>query len=161
MSLKNLLFIFLTFKTITSLSQPDNDSIQRVKLIKILTENKKEITVYYKKSVIPKILKRELSLLNEEKFKIVNPHKKYRKTDLVRNPFLPNKQLVFVANYNQFWLLFYHQGGRGLQTHCILAEIIDKEVVYIEDLYVNSNIEEFEQLLDKLNKSSYRVSNLW
>jgi len=85
-----------------------------------------ETEVFYKKSKIPLDMKNELNneLKNQnERFRIANPIRSYRATDIISNRLLPRRQLIFLLNCDDFWLLSYYLGGRGQSQKFIYKEI--------------------------------------
>ena len=81
------------------------------------------VLVYYNKNKIPRPLIKSLKNKFDGNFKIVNPGKKYRKTDVSRNIFLPNNQLIFLLKRDSYYGLIFKHGGRALITYFVFAEI--------------------------------------
>lgn len=76
--------------------------------------------VYYKKSAIPYFIKRKIKQANGSKIRLANPGKKYRATDVVNNPLLPSRRLIFFIKTDKLNILYYEHGGRGKHEHCII-----------------------------------------
>lgn len=66
----------------------DTSGVYIDSVIATVLENSNNLAVFYKKGAIPRSIKMELSSLQEKRFKIANPGRKFRKGDVVRNPFL-------------------------------------------------------------------------
>ena len=80
-------------------------------------------TLYYKKSAIPAFMKEALVSQDwfGEEFKMANPHASFNRTDVVRNPHLPNKRMVFLLRNGGTYVLVYEYGGRASGICCVLA----------------------------------------
>lgn len=91
-----LLILFFCFKDLIAQNNPlENNFTSKDRIIEIFYI-KDSINVYYNKNKIPRPLIKALKNKFDGNFNIVNPGKKYRETDVVRNIFLPNNQLIFL-----------------------------------------------------------------
>ena len=142
-------------------SQVINDNASTKEIISLLANEKENLKISYSKYSIPKSVQHTLSKLNGCTFRISNSGRIYRKSDMVRIPFMPNKQLVFHSYLNNYGLVLYRQGGRGFQTHCIIYELETSKVVKIADCYVNNKIDNLDSLLLKLYQEDLRFNNVW
>jgi hypothetical protein len=109
------------------------------------------LEVFYKTSSIPKSLKKELRIMFGD-FKIVSFNEDYRKTDVVRNPVLPNKQMLFLIQKDDYYALVFRKGGRALSTYFVFAKIVSKKVVDMHIYTISNKIETVDNFL--LNISS-------
>lgn len=76
--------------------------------------------IYYKKIAIPCFIKRKIKRANGGKIRLANPVKKYRSTDVVNNPMLPCRRLIFYIKTDKLIMLYYEHGGRGKHEHCVV-----------------------------------------
>ena len=139
----------------------NSKSLDSMGMMNFFIDNSDSFVEYDNKRHIPISLKIKLSKLNHQRFRLVNPQKAYRKTDVVRNPFLPNKQLCFVANYGNKWVLVYNQGGRASTVHCILARIEKSKVIEVSDFFILQKVDNKASLIDALKNGKYSESNIW
>jgi hypothetical protein len=104
--------------------------------------------IYYKKKHIPHVLKKSIKEYFNYHFYIANPKKRFNETDRIYNPFLPSKQLLFLIKNQNKYALIYKQGGRGLHTVCIFAEINSKKNVNIKVYYLTYKITTVSEFLE-------------
>ena len=131
-----------------------SDSIKEM-IINIYSIDKDSLSVSYKKSAIPRSLKKELKKKFGD-FRIVNPDCEYRKTDVVRNPFLPNKQLVFIIKYGEYYSLVFKKGGRAHSTYFVFSKIVSNKVKIIAIYYVRK-ITTVEEFLADISIGKFRI----
>ena len=117
------------------------------KIMEIYTFENNDLKVFYKKSAIPTAMKKALKVKYGDTFcfSIVNPNKNYRKNDVIINPFLPSKQMLFLIRSGEYYALVFNKGGRGHSTHFVFCKIISKEIVDIKIYYINKTdtVEDF------------------
>lgn len=143
--------LFLLFAFCQSYAQ---ETINNKSLNELMTENfshqQAEIQVSYKKSSIPKAFKKAL----KEKFgdfRIANPDKNFRSTDVKHNPLLPSKQLVFTIKKDNFYGIVFINGGRGKSTYFAFSEILSGKEINYQVFYIKS-IEKPDELYKLIEK---------
>jgi len=141
-----LLFISLSFSSYSQNEEPYSfvDSLNT--FVSDSCNNK----VYYNRIFIPRILKKKLREHYHICFRIANPKRLYRKTDVIRIPFLPNKQMLFLIKNKTKYVLVYHQGGRGHHTKFVFVEIVSSKIVYFKVCYVLANIKTVSDFLEQV-----------
>jgi hypothetical protein len=86
---------------------------------------------YNKKDSIPKIIINKIEQSIEGNFDIANPDKPFQSTDVIMDDKLPWRQLRFLGNAGNDWIMTYKHGGIGLHYHFITCKIIaDKMVAF-------------------------------
>lgn len=154
-----LLILFFCFNYLIAQNNPlENNLTSKDRII----ENfyiKDSINVYYNKNKIPRPLIKALKNKFDGNFNIVNPGKKYRKTDVVRNIFLPNNQLIFLLKRDNYYGLVFKQGGRALITYFVFAEIIYKNVNELQFYTVSSKITNVNEFFEELKSGKFYPSN--
>jgi hypothetical protein len=151
--------IVLTFcLLIQIISYSQNESTEQYcKGIEIFVRDSINNEFYYSKRSIPEILKKSIKKYFDSDFYIANPSKKYNKTDVIRNPILPNKQMLFLIQNQNKYALIYRRGGRCLQTYFIFAEIESSEVVLFKVFNINNSICTVDDFLDQVvSQKKYR-----
>ena len=152
MNIKSFSFvIILVMSFYYSYSQTSPDEIKEIISNSLAGGN---MTVYYKKSKIPRVLRKSLAEEFGGNFRIANPNKQYRKTDVVRNPFLPTRQMVFLITINNYYLFVFKQGGRGHSTYFVFSEVVNNTVSQINMFNVRNSITALPDLIQaiELNK---------
>lgn len=141
-----LLFIMMTF---SSYSQNEK-SYSFVDSLNTFASDSCNNKVYYNRIFIPRIFKKKLREHFHTCFRIANPNRLYRKTDVIRIPFLPNKQMLFLIKNKNKYVLVYHQGGRGHHTKFVFVEIVSSKIVYFKECFVHANIITVSDFLEKV-----------
>jgi hypothetical protein len=113
--------------------------------------------VYYKKSAIPCFIKQKIKQANSGKIRLANPGKKYRSTDVVNNPLLPSRRLIFFIKTDKLNVLYYEHGGRGKHEHCIVLvkDSISGKFNYPVSLVIKQGILSPEELKKHLIEGRY------
>lgn len=144
-------FLFLLFVFCQSIGQQKTEQVSLKELmIENFSHENEQIQVSYKKSSIPKALKKSLKKKFGD-FRIANPGKKFRATDVVSNPLLPSKQLVFTLKKDNFFGIVFVQGGKGRSMYFAFSEIVSgKELNY--QVYAIKDIEKPEDLYKLIEK---------
>ncbi|MFV0599994.1 MAG: hypothetical protein ACK5M0_09790 [Bacteroidales bacterium] len=135
-------------------SADSSNSIKEM-IIDIYSVEKDSLSVSYKKSEIPKSLKKELKK-KFDNFRIVNPNCEYRKTDVIRNQFLPNKQLVFIIKYGEYYSLVFREGGRAHSTYFVFSKIVSNRVKIISIYNIRNKVSTVEEFLSDIS-----IGNFW
>jgi hypothetical protein len=131
---KGLLICLLLLIKFNSFGQKVNetDSICALRIVSTIKQFN-EFTFQFKRKNIPRHVKRQLTYLYEEKFRIVNPGKNYRRTDVVRNR-RPNKELILIGFSNDFILIAFNQGGIGFHRRLVIGTMKQKKVIDLCDM---------------------------
>ncbi len=154
-----LLILFFCFKDLIAQNNPlENNFTSKDRIIEIFYI-KDSINVYYNKNKIPRPLIKALKNKFDGNFNIVNPGKKYRETDVVRNIFLPNNQLIFLLKKDNYYGLVFNRGGRALITYFVFAEIIDKNINELQFYTVSSKITNVNEFIEELKSGKFYPSN--
>jgi hypothetical protein len=61
----------------------------------------------------PKVKQAFAEITREHSFALANPEQKYQATDVVSEPGLPFRRLVFAGVKDDEWFIHYERGGRG------------------------------------------------
>ena len=141
--IKILNIVFCLLYPISVVAQIDSSETMRQTIVNVFSKER-DLAVFYRKSSIPKSLKKKLkSTFNG--FRIVNPNKEYRKTDVVRNPFLPNNQMVFLIQNKEHYALIFMNGGRGLSTYFVYSKIVSNKIEIMKVYTINKTetVEDF------------------
>lgn len=125
------------------------------KVKEVFLENRENNKVFYRKSAIPRALRNALNKKFDERFRIANPQRKFRRTDVVTNPLLPDKQLNFIIRNGDYYALVYKQGGRGFHGVFIFAEISSGKVIDFTFYSVSPYTETEEDFLSKIEENKY------
>ena len=56
--------------------------------------------------------------------KLADPNQEWESTDIVRDPSLPTKRLIWAAVSSDIYVVQYEQGGRGHRCHVIAASLV-------------------------------------
>jgi hypothetical protein len=113
--------------------------------------------IYYKKIAIPCFIKRKIKRANGGKIRLANPVKKYRSTDVVNNPMLPCRRLIFYIKTDKLIMLYYEHGGRGKHEHCVVfvKDSISGKFNYPVSLGIKQGILSPEELKKHLVEGRY------
>lgn len=107
-------FIFLNFLfPIVSLSQVSNFK-------EIILGN--EFVLYKKYGDLPESIRAYLDSLNGGKIKIADVGKRFEASDNIYDQNLPRKRVLFIANFDKYWILGFECGGRGHHAHYLFIE---------------------------------------
>lgn len=89
-------------------------------------------TLHYRKSAIPAFMKEALVSQDwfGERFKMANPHGDFNRTDVVRNPYLPNKRMVFLLRNGGSYIFVYEYGGRARGIRCVCTDESTRQLQY-------------------------------
>ena len=68
-------------------------------------------TIHTKKQEIPSFIKEQLPFINNRN--IANPKEEFQSTDVVMDTSLPDRQLVFLCNSEDVYVVTYEKGGIG------------------------------------------------
>jgi hypothetical protein len=63
-----------------------------------------------------------LALCSDSNGRLAAPGKPWEATDIITNPKLPWKRLIWSATYKNYYLIHYERGGRGHSFHILLAQ---------------------------------------
>lgn len=145
--LKQILFcLVFTLIHISIFAQGDSSDSVKQMILGIYSLEKDSLLVSYKKSAIPKSLKKELKERFGD-FRIVNPNCKYRTSDVVRNPFLPNKQMVFIIRNGEYYSLVFRQGGRAHSTYFVFSKIVSNKVEIMRVYNIRNKVTTVDEFL--------------
>lgn len=146
--------ILMSFKYLMA-----QDSTIENKIIQIFS-NKDSLEIYYKKNKIPRSLIKVLKIKFEENFKMANPGKPYRKTDVitVNNIFLPDKQLIFLIKKDNYYGLVFRHGGRGFVTYFVFAEINSKKIKELWFYTITNKIQDVDEFIQELKAERFYLS---
>ena len=122
--------------------------------MEIYTVENQNLKIFYKKSFIPRSLK-EVIIKEYGKFSMANPNKNYTKTDVIRNPFLPMSQMVFLIRYEDYYALVFRQGGRARGGRFIFCRIIEEEVVIIKKYSIYERINTIEEFISRIQSQKF------
>lgn len=124
-----------------------NDSICSGQ-ISVVKEKLDSFQLYQKKGHIPKSFRHYYKEIKDQRFRMVNPHKKYRSNDVLTlwNRFRPSMQMVLLGHYKNQWILVFNHGGMAFHQHCVLFEINNHQVERYCDL-ATENIENIGDLI--------------
>lgn len=131
------------------------DTSQMSFLISTALSEKDNMIVFYKKNNIPKVLKKSLSEKFEDNFRIANPNKSYQKTDVINNPFLPSRQMLFLIKNNNYYFFVFRQGGRGLSTYFVFSEILNNSINNMNIFNINNDIMTVEDFIQTIKLSKF------
>jgi len=154
-----LLILFFCFKYLIAQNIPLENNFTSKDVIIELFSNKDSIEVYYNKNKIPRPLIKSLKNKFDGNFKIVNPGKKYRKTDVSRNIFLPNNQLIFLLKRDSYYGLIFKHGGRALITYFVFSEINFKNINKLQFYTISSKITNVDEFIEELKSGKFYPSN--
>lgn len=114
-----LLLLFITLSMIAK-SQIFDSSLVNINKILLYSSNKKQI---------PKTIQKYLKEKNGGKLKIASANSKIRSSDVLGNPFLKRRKLLFVASFDGLYLLSYEHGGYSHHYHMLLFRLDQENVI--------------------------------
>ncbi|HYV90842.1 MAG TPA: hypothetical protein VE978_03630 [Chitinophagales bacterium] len=116
----------------------------------------KNAEISYKKSNVPSFVKRSIESACECKIKLANPNRKFNYSDTRWNPFLPERQLIFIVKLHDMYILNYIHGGLGTHVHCIILWTRGRKVEVVKSIWISQSIDTFEDLKASLLRNIYR-----
>ncbi|TRW25848.1 hypothetical protein FMM05_06400 [Flavobacterium zepuense] len=153
------LFLFFISTALFAQKKKNLDSLPALEKLIIYNytprPNHGYILTFYKKSSIPKVLKKALKK-RYSNFRIANPGKKFRETDVVSNAHLPPRQLLFTVRNANYCSVVYRQGGRSLGTYFAFSEIIDNKVTLLHVYYLSGpTINTYDDFVNAIRQGNF------
>jgi hypothetical protein len=59
--------------------------------------------------------------------RLAEPGKKWESTDIIKDPSLPRKRLIWAAVSEEYYIVHYERGGRGHSFHVLVATLAKQE----------------------------------
>ncbi|MCL2132161.1 MAG: hypothetical protein FWH36_06910 [Lentimicrobiaceae bacterium] len=139
------------------LAQQDTLGLTEQKIMEIYTVENQNLEIFYKKHSIPKPMKKALKIKYGDVFcfSIANSGKNYRKNDVIKNPFIPSKQMLFLIRSGEYYALVFNKGGKGHSTHFVFCRIISKEIVEMKIYYIFKS-DTVEDFLSEIQNQKFR-----
>ena len=155
---KLLLFISFTLLAASVLQAQQTDSLCEARIEKMSRViSNDSMKIFTNKCKIPRKLKRALKkeLKKQELWdfwecgflRFANPGAPYRSTDVVINPFLTNRQLVFGGKMKGYSFIVYYKGGRGKS---LILAFFDSKTSEIT-LFYPSRVHDYTELKQALS----------
>ena len=83
-----------------------------------------QFTLVYSTQTMPAQIKHAFAeITGEQRFALANPGEKYQVTDVIDEPGLPFRRLIFAGVNGKKWLIHYEHGGIGHSTAVLLLEL--------------------------------------
>lgn len=145
-------------KGIKNKNSTPNISPEKIKemIIDIYSIDKDSLLVSYNKSSIPKSLKKELKK-KFSNFRIANPNCEYRKTDVIRNSSLPNKQLVFLINNGDYYSLVFRLGGRAHSTYFVFSKKESNKVKILGIYSISNKVTTIDEFIKEISIGKFSI----
>jgi hypothetical protein len=83
--------------------------------------------LYSMKDLPPSVVEACARITPEHEFRLANPREKFQATDVIMDPNLPRRRLIWAAKIPGYYLLHYELGGIGLSRHVILVAYTDNK----------------------------------
>lgn len=128
-------------------------------LLTIISDSSIIFEMFFYSRNIPKPILKIIYFHDNEKFRIVNPGKKYNETDQIKYPLKSNRRLFLYTKMENLHVIFIEQGGMSKQNIAYIIEYqTDEKYTYCK---VNiAKVHFSEIILNVFNfKSNYRLSN--
>ncbi len=68
-----------------------------------------------------------LALCADDNGRLAEPGQKWEATDVIRDPSLPRKRLIWAAVAGEYYVVHYERGGRGHSFHVLIATLAKGE----------------------------------
>ena len=117
----------------------------------------RQFTIVTKTHEIPEPVRVLLTALTKTEGRILaEPGAKYQETDVIAEPDLPFRRLIFAGNGKGIYFVNYEMGGRGHSYHVAVFEWVPGRISLVWRAVLERRIENLTKLREAIRKGQYK-----
>jgi hypothetical protein len=122
-----------------------------------------EFSIVRSTNDLPRSVKRAFEIITEvEPFALANPGTEYQATDVIENPGLPTRRLLFAGVSGSKWFVHYEHGGLGHHCAVVVFEIEHRDRMhFLWGGHSFRGADDIEELRRMVSAGEFRDSEYW